>query len=118
MAKNRAITGFGPTPLSVTNSTGVKAGTLVKLGPFNAALLGAQFLFGTATSGAIVKLQACVTTGSTKYTTLMTQTGNNSGTYKFSTATGVYSFVRVYSSAKGSTSVASNAITAHVNALG
>lgn len=118
MAKDRTISGFGPTPQSVTNTTGVKAGTWVKFGPFDADKFGAQFVFGTATSGAKAKIQGTVSTAATAVT-LVTQTGNLSGSYKHSTySSGVFSYVRLYSSGKGSTSVTSNAITAHFNALG
>jgi hypothetical protein len=119
MAKSRVIPSLGPTPLAVTNTTGVKTGSWLEVGPFNAGLFGAQITFGTATSGAIGKVQACVTTAATGgITTLISQTGNNSGAYKFSTyTTVVFSFLRVYSSAKGSTSVSSNTVTAYFNAL-
>ena len=117
--KDRSISGFGPTKFTVTNSTGVVTGAWIPFGPFNAAYFGAQITFGTATSGALGKIQAALTTATTAATTLISQTGDQTGVYKHSTfTTGVFTHIRLWSTSPGAATSVSNAITAYVGALG
>jgi hypothetical protein len=118
MARNRVVTGFGPTKLSLTQgTTGIVAGDWIPFGPFDASKFAAQIVFAPASS-AFSKLQATMTTATTLgVKTIINQTGNNSGVYKFSTyTTGVFSRIRLYSSGMNATGTA-KVITAYFGAL-
>jgi hypothetical protein len=118
MGKDRVITGFGPSSLSVTNSTGVKETAWLKFGPFKGNQLSAAFTFGTATSGALVSIWGAMTTAATgSWKKIISQTGNLA-TVKTSTEADHYAYIKVRSTSRASsTAVTSNAITAYFAAV-
>jgi len=121
MPRSRTVVGFGPTFLGVTHTTTGSTGTAwIPFGPFDASKLYAVFTFGTSTARAQGKLQATVDTSlSSDCTKVIVQNlGSATNVYKKSTYTsGVFSYVRFWSTRLATGSTAPMAQAVYFNAL-
>ena len=97
MAKDRVITGFGPTSIVLSASLGTTSAWL-RFGPFTGNQLVGQCKYSGSSNGQSVKLQAVLSTNSTVATQLM-QIKSSVKTQVASTSALKFCFVRASSTA-------------------
>lgn len=99
MPKDRVITGFGPTNLTVI-STGAatKAGTWVQFGPITGKNLGIMATFSATSAGQSVWLQGLMgTTASTNARNIAQRKSSQKTLFTMGTSSGVITHVRINS---------------------
>jgi len=119
MAKDRTITGFGPTALSLTHTASTATASIntgwKKWGPYRANSLDSMMVFDAATSGVFGKLEGALTTASTKsWVTLDTHDGADTPAASRSTSVAILGYVRLSSTAKGTSTAVAYGVTCYL----
>jgi hypothetical protein len=122
MGKDRTITGFGPTALTLTHTPSTATASInsgwKKFGPFKANTIDMAMVFNAATSGTMAKLEGALTTASTQtWLTLDSHDGADATAVSRSTQVNILGYLRLSSTAKGTSTAVAYSVTAYFSAV-